>query len=121
MQKVLEADREDLLTYVIKFLIHEYIQLSLYTKNSQFSWLMKAKRNCCTIDKKNEIHNFFVLLFSATEFKLSLSSFHCTYSHGLHLSFPFFKLTSLGGIKNKVPVPSWLYLLKLVKLAAKIS
>lgn len=58
MQKVLEADREDLLTYVIKFLIHEYIQLSLYTKNSQFSWLMKAKRNCCTIDKKNEIHNF---------------------------------------------------------------
>lgn len=94
-------------------------QLSLYTINSQFSWLMKAKRNFCTINNKNP--QFFVLLFSATEFKLSLSSFHCTYSHGLHLSFPFFKLTSLGGIKNKVPVPSWLYLLKLVKLAAKIN
>lgn len=29
MQKVLEADREDLLTYVIKFLIHEYIQTAI--------------------------------------------------------------------------------------------
>lgn len=61
----------------------------MYTMNSQFSWLIMAKKVVILLisqaENKNEKQGNIFVLFSTSKFKQSPFRFHCTYPHGLHL------------------------------------